>query len=90
MNKLSIAVLIAATAAATGYVVSKVMKNKQSADLYEDDFENDCCCGCDDDELDIIPAEDCEDTAEEIMDVAEDVLEDAAEAVEDAVEEIKD
>lgn len=77
MNKLSIAVLVAGTAAVTGYIVSKVMKNKtktSNQDLFDDEY-NDCCCdscACEEDLDVVIPDEDSEDCTEEPKDASED------------------
>lgn len=93
MNRLSIALLVAGTAAVTGYVVSKVIKNKKNTSGSElfDDCDDCCCdsCSCDDDLDVIIPAEETEDCAEAVEDAAE-VAEEAVEAVEDSVEEAID
>lgn len=102
MNKLSIAVIIAGTAAVTGYVVSKVLKNKKKtagSELFDEDY-NGCCCdpsACDEDLDVVIPAEETEDCAEavgEAVEKAEETVEKAVDAVEeaaeDAAEELKD
>lgn len=91
MNKLSIAVLIAGTAAVTGYVVSKMMKNKKKEaekDIFDENYDDYCCepCACEEDLDVVIPAEEAEDCAEKIEEAAEEV----AEAAEDAVEEVKE
>lgn len=101
MNKLSIAVLIAGTAAVTGYVVSKMMQKKKASDkdIFDENYDDYCCepCSCEDDLDVVIPAEETEDcaeeikeAAEEIAEAAEDAVEDVKEAVEEAVEDIKD
>ncbi len=94
MNKLSIAVLIAGTAAVTGYVVSKMMQKKKASDkdIFDENYDDYCCepCSCEDDLDVVIPAEETEDCAEEIKEAAEEVVEDVKEAVEEAVEDIKD
>ncbi len=94
MNKLSIALLVAGTAAATGFVVSHVLKGKKKSmgsELFDDC--DDCCCDactCEEDLDVVIPAEEAEDCAEEIKEAVEEAAEEVAEAVEEAVEEIKD
>ena len=94
MNKLSIAVLIAGTAAVTGYVVSKMMQKKKASDkdILDENYDDYCCepCSCEDDLDVVIPTEEAEDCAEEIKEAAEDVVEDVKDAVEEVVEEIKD
>lgn len=84
MNKLSIALLIAGTAAATGFVVTKMLQNKKKS---ETDLFDECDCLCEDDLDVVIPDEDC---AEDCAEAVEDAAEEVAEAVEEAVEEIKD
>lgn len=97
MNKLSIAAIIAGTAAVTGVVVSKILKNKKKeidTELFEDDY-NDCCCDsctCEEDLDVVIPAEETDDCAESLDDDAEEAKDEAdkAEASEDNAEENKD
>lgn len=98
MNKLSIAALIAGTAAVTGFVVSRVLKNKKrntGGELFDEEY-NDCCCdscACGEDLDVVIPAEETEDCAEavsETVEKAEDAVEEAAEEVKEAADDIKD
>ena len=89
MNKLTIAALIAGTAAVTGVIVSKVMKyKKKSSQPLFDDCDDCCCdsCACEEDLDVIIPAEETEDCAEKIEDAAEEIVEEASEKAEDAAE----
>lgn len=102
MNKLSIAALIAGTAAVTGFVVSKVLKNKKrnaGDELFGEEYDDCCCdpCACGEDLDVVIPAEETDDCAETVGEAAEkaaDAVEEAAddvkEAAEDAAEELKD
>lgn len=91
MSKLAIAALIAGTAAITGYVVSRSMKNKKrpDPDLF-DDCDDDCCCECGDSLDVIIPAEDDENCAEELSETAEEAAAEAESAEEKADDEAKD
>ena len=90
MNKLAIAVLVAGTAAVTGVVVSKMMKNKKKPNTdFLDDYD-DCCCECGDSLDVVIPAEDDENCAEELSDAVEDAAEVVADKAEDVVDAVKD
>lgn len=99
MNKLSIAVLVAGTAAVTGFIVSKVMKNKKKcadSEFFDEDY-NDCCCdscACEEDLDVVIPAEEADDCVEAVGDAAENAAEETAEenkdTAEDSAEEAKD
>lgn len=98
MNKLSIAALIAGTAAVTGFVVSKVLKNKKRStdeELFGEEYDDCCCdsCACGEDLDVVIPAEETEDCAETVGEAdekAEDAVKEAAEDVEETAEDLKD
>jgi len=89
MNKLTAAILVAGAAAAAGYIVSKVMKDKKNP-CDSDAFDEEYCgsdCDCCDEELDvIIPAEETDDTAEDAVET-EETSESSAEADEEMPEE---
>lgn len=95
MNKLSIAALVAGTAAVTGFVVSKILKNKKKesdSDIFDESYDG-CCCdpsACEDDLDVVIPAEETDDCAETVKEDVEKAVEDVNETAEDADEEVKD
>lgn len=90
MNKLSIAALVAGTAALTGFIVSKVIKNKKKTastdDVWDDDFDGQCCdgCACESDLDVVIPAEDTDDCSEAVSAAADEASECAENAAADA------
>ena len=77
MNKLSIAALIAGTAVVTGFIVSKVIANKKKTaptdDIWDDDFDAQCCdgCCCDEDIDVVIAGENTGDCAEAVSGAAD-------------------
>lgn len=90
MNKLSIAALVAGTAVVTGFIVSKVVMNKKKTtstdDVWDDDFNDQCCdgCACDGDIDVVIAAEETDDCAEAVSEAADEASENVENAAADA------
>ena len=90
MNKLSIAGLVAGTAVVTGFIVSKVIANKKKTaptdDIWDDDFDAQCCDGCCcDEDIDVVSAgENTGDCAEAVSEAADEASESAESAAAEA------